>query len=314
MQAVSTSISRLAGATRLSNTRVRRERIITIIAFLLPAALLYCLLVIYPVIQAAHHSFYKWNGLGPLTNFVGLDNYWRILSDDIFHKAIGHNLIFIALSLLTQLPLALFCAILVGRRLRGRSFFRMIYFLPFVLSEVVTGLIWSFIYHPRGGLLNWLLSLVVPMWDPPSWLGTPNLLVVVSIFVVITWKYFGYHMILYVAGLQNIPAEIEEAAQIDGASGWQVIRLIILPLLGPTIRLTVYLAVLGSIQLFDLVWVMTGGGPANASNTMATYLYQFGFLRTQLGYGSSIAVIMFVLCFGFSLIYQQRVMQRDFGE
>ncbi|MCB0082683.1 MAG: sugar ABC transporter permease, partial [Caldilineaceae bacterium] len=123
-----------------------------------------------------------------------------------------------------------------------------------------------------------------------------------------------YHMILYVAGLQNIPAEIEEAAQIDGASGWQVIRQIVLPLLAPTIRLTIYLAVLGSIQLFDLVWVMTQGGPANASNTMATYMYQFGFLRTQLGYGSSIAVIMFVICFSFSLIYQRRVMRQDFGD
>jgi raffinose/stachyose/melibiose transport system permease protein len=189
----------------------------------------------------------------------------------------------------------------------------MIYFLPFVLSEVVTGLIWSFIYHARAGLLNWLLALVFPTWDPPSWLGTPNLLVLLSIFVVITWKYFGYHMILYVAGLQNIPAEIEEAAQIDGASGWQVIRYIIIPLLGPTIRLTVYLSVLGSLQIFDLVWVMTQGGPANASNTMATYMYQFGFLRSQLGYGSSIAVIMFVICFSFSLIYQRQVMRRDFA-
>lgn len=312
MQSVSTSISRLAGARRNQGVRVRRERLITIVIFLLPAAVLYSMLVIYPVFQAAHHGFYKWNGLGPMTNFVGLENYARILSDEIFHQAISHNLIIIALSLLTQLPLALFCAILVGRRMRGRAFFRMIYFLPFVLSEVVTGLIWSFIYHPRGGLLNWILSVTVPSFDPPSWLGTPNMLVLLAIFVVINWKYFGYHMILYVAGLQNIPPEIEEAAQIDGANGWQVIRRIILPLLGPTIRLTIYLSVLGSIQLFDLVWVMTQGGPANASVTMATYLYQFGFLRTQLGYGSSIAVIMFVICFSFSLIYQRRVMRQDF--
>lgn len=314
MQSASTSIARLAGTKQRSAARVRPERWVTIILFLLPAAILYTGLVIYPVIQAAHHGFYKWNGLGPLTNFVGLDNYVRILSDEIFQQAVWHNLVFIGLSLVTQLPLALFCALLVGRGLRGRAFFRMVYFLPFVLSEVVTGLIWSFIYHPRAGLLNWLLSLIVPTWDPPSWLGTPNFLVLAAIFVVITWKYFGYHMILYVAGLQNIPHEIEEAAQIDGASGWQVIRYIILPLLAPTIRLTIYFAVLGSIQLFDLVWVMTQGGPANASNTMATYMYQFGFIRTQLGYGSSIAVIMFVTCFGFSLIYQRQVMRRDFGE
>lgn len=312
MQSISTPIIRPIETTKRNNIHLRRERIITIIVFLLPAAALYSLLVIYPVIQAAHHGFYKWNGLGPLTNFVGLDNYIRILKDDIFQQAISHNVVFIGLSLITQLPLALFCAILVGRHLRGRAFFRMIYFLPFVLSEVVTGLIWSFIYHPRAGLLNSILKIIVPTWDPPSWLGTPNLLVLFCIFIVVTWKYFGYHMILYVAGLQNIPAEVEEAAQIDGASSWQVIRHIIVPLLGPTIRLTIYLSVLGSLQIFDLIWVMTQGGPANSSNTMATYMYQFGFLRTQLGYGSSISVIMFIICFSFSLIYQRRVMNRDF--
>jgi raffinose/stachyose/melibiose transport system permease protein len=314
MQSISRTALRSTGAIRRKGVRVQSGRIITIVVFLLPAAVLYSLLVIFPVIQAAFYGFYKWNGLGPATNYVGLGNYIRILSDEIFQQAIWHNILIIALSLVTQLPLALFCALLVGRYLRGRSFFRMIYFLPFVLSEVVTGLIWSFIYHPRGGLLNSLLKFVVPTWHPPSWLGTPSLLVLFSIFVAINWKYFGYHMILYVAGLQNIPAEIEEAAQIDGASNWQVIRHIIVPLLGPTIRLTVYLAVLGSIQLFDLVWIMTKGGPANVSNTMATYMYQFGFLRSQLGYGSSIAVIMFVICFSFSLIYQRRVLRRDFAE
>jgi raffinose/stachyose/melibiose transport system permease protein len=314
MQSASTSVPRPTSAAARRALRFRPQRAITIVLFLLPAAALYILLVIFPVVQAAFFGFYRWNGLGPATDFVGLGNYMRILSDEIFLGAVSHNLILIVLSLLIQLPLALGCALLVGRGLRGRAYYRMIYFLPFVLSEVVTGLIWSFIYHPRAGLLNWVLSLIVPGWEPPSWLGTPNLLVLSAIFVVITWKYFGYHMILYVAGLQNIPHELEEAAQIDGASAWQVIRYVIIPLLGPTIRLTIYLSVLGSLQIFDLIWVMTQGGPANVSNTMATYMYQFGFLRSQLGYGSSIAVIMFVICFSFSLIYQQRVMRRDLGE
>lgn len=314
MQSVSTSVPRSTAAVRRKRHVFDLERSFIIVAFLLPAAALYTLLVIFPVIQATYFGFYKWNGLGPATDFVGLDNYVRILTDDIFQMAVGHNLLIIALSVLIQLPFSLACALLVHRRLRGRSIFRMIFFLPFVLSEVVTGIIWAFIYHPRAGLLNWVLGVIVPSWEPPSWLGSPNLLVLFCIFVVIIWRYFGYHMILYVAGLQNIPVEVEEAAQIDGASGWQVIRHIIIPLLGPTIRLTIYFAVLGSLQFFDLVWVMTQGGPANASNTMATYMYQFGFLRTQLGYGSSIAVIMFILCFSFSLIYQQRVMQRDFAD
>src|SRR5690606_7781989 len=147
--------------------------------------------------------------------------------------------------------------------------------------------------------------------EPTAWLATPNT-VLYAVFVVIAWKYFGYHMTLYLAGLQNIPTELEEAAQIDGCSRLQALRYITIPLLGSTIRLTIYLSVLGSLQLFDLVWVMTTGGPVGASDTMATYLYKYGFQRFQLGYGSAIAVIMFAICFGFSLIYQRVVMRRDF--
>jgi carbohydrate ABC transporter membrane protein 1, CUT1 family (TC 3.A.1.1.-) len=136
--------------------------------------------------------------------------------------------------------------------------------------------------------------------------------VLYALFIVITWKYFGYHMILYIAGLQNIPAEIEEAAAIDGCSRLQTLRYITLPLLGSTVRLTIYLSVLGSLQLFDLIWVMTTGGPVGASDTMATYLYKYGFQRFQLGYGSAVAVILFLICFGFSLVYQRFAMRSDY--
>jgi len=141
-------------------------------------------------------------------------------------------------------------------------------------------------------------------------LGSTNT-VLYAVFGVITWKFFGYHMILYVAGLQNIPPELEEAAQIDGCNRFQTLRYITIPLLGSTIRLSTFLSILGSLQIFDLIWVMTTGGPVGASDTMATYLYKFGFQRFQLGYGSAIAVIMFLICFGFSLVYQRAVMQRD---
>jgi raffinose/stachyose/melibiose transport system permease protein len=151
----------------------------------------------------------------------------------------------------------------------------------------------------------------MPGAKPTAWLADPDT-VLYALFAVITWKYFGYHMILYLAGLQNIPAELEEAAQIDGCGRWQTVRYITIPLLGSTIRLTIYLAVLGSLQIFDLVWIMTTGGPVGASHTMATYLYHHGFQRFQLGYGSAIAAIMFLICFGFSLVYQRAVMRRDF--
>jgi raffinose/stachyose/melibiose transport system permease protein len=286
-------------------------RIATIAGFLLPAMLIYIGLVLFPVIQAIYYSFFRWNGLGPLQNFINVANYTRAFSDRAFIGALGHNLQILLLSLAIQLPLALGLALLVRGSLRGRAVFRTIFFMPFVLSQVVTGVIWSFIYLPQGGLINALYQMIYPGAVSPAFLANPST-VLYAVFVVITWKFFGFHMILYTAGLQNIPAELEEAARIDGATNWQVLRYVTIPLLGSTVRLTIYLSVLGSLQIFDLIWVMTTGGPVSASDTMATYLYKFGFQRFQLGYGSAIAVIMFLICFGFSLVYQRVVMRRDF--
>jgi raffinose/stachyose/melibiose transport system permease protein len=307
-QTSSRAVQRVTTARR---SRIRWGQIATITGFLLPAAAVYIGLVLLPVVQAIYFSFYRWNGLGPLQNFTGLANYRRALGDDVFVGALGHNLQLVVLSLLIQLPLALGLALLVRGIRHGRALFRTIFFLPFVLSEVVTGVIWNFIYKPEGGLVNTLIQGVAPGFAQTALLANPNT-VLYALFVVITWKFFGYHMILYIAGLQNIPAELEEAAQIDGCGRFQALRYITIPLLGSTIRLTIYLSVLGSLQFFDLIWVMTTGGPVSASDTMATYLYKFGFQRFQLGYGSAIAVIMFVICFGFSLVYQRFAMRRDY--
>ena len=308
MQSSSRAINQGAATRR---PRIRWGQVATIVGFLLPAAIIYSGLVLLPVVQAIYYSFFRWNGLGPLQNFVGLSNYTRLFSDRMFLGALGHNLQLVVLSIAIQLPLALGLALLVRGIMRGRATFRTIFFLPFVLSEVVTGVIWNFIYRPDGGLINVLLQGIIPGMKETALLANPNT-VLYALFGVITWKFFGYHMILYIAGLQNIPAELEEAAQIDGCGKLQTLRYITIPLLGNTIRLTIYLSVLGSLQFFDLIWVMTTGGPVSASDTMATYLYKFGFQRFQLGYGSAIAVIIFLICFSFSLVYQRVAMRRDF--
>lgn len=308
MQRVS---SQSLGQPRVRRTGPRPRQLATIAGFLLPAALIYVGLVLLPVAQAVYYSLFRWNGLGPLQNFAGLTNYARAFGDRAFLGALGHNLQLVVLSLVVQLPLALGLALLVRRGLRGRSIFRMIFFLPFVLSEVITGVIWSFIYRPEGGLINTVLHSIDPEIAPTAWLAHPST-VLYALFVVITWKYFGYHMTLYLAGLQNIPVELEEAAQIDGCNSFQTLRHITIPLLGSTIRLTIYFSVLGALQIFDLIWVMTSGGPVGASDTMATYLYKFGFQRFQLGYGSAIAAVLFLICFGFSLVYQRTMMRNDY--
>lgn len=292
--------------------RRRVEHLPTIIAFLLPSALLYFALVLLPIVQAGYYSLYRWSGLGPMVQFAGLDNYMRVFRDGIFMQALGHNVLLVVLSLTIQLPLALGLALLLSRDLPGRALFRTVFFLPYVLSEVITGVLWSFIFQPQVGLLNTVLLAIWPGATRQAWLGSPQW-VIYALFIVITWKYFGLHLILYLAGLQNIPRELEEAAVIDGARPAQVIRYISIPLLAPTIRLSIFLSVLGALQIFDLVWVMTTGGPVNGSETMVTYIYKFGFQRFAIGYGSAVAVVLFMLCFVFSLLYQRYTARHDYA-
>ncbi|CAN5715284.1 sugar ABC transporter permease [soil metagenome] len=297
----------------LAQMKTRRRkldpgRLLTVIIFLLPTAAVYSLFVLFPLLQAGYYGLYRWKGLGPLTDYVGFDNFSRVYHDEVFRRAFEHNLVILALSVTVQLPLALGLALLVRRGLRGRAFFRTVFFLPYVLSEVVTGVIWSFIYHPQSGL-NSLISSIFPGYKPIGWLGDPDI-VLLSIFVVITWKFLGFHFVLFLAGLQGIPPDLEEAALLDGASTARALKDIVIPLLRPTIVLSAFLSVLGSLQFFDLIWVMTTGGPVNASETMATYMYKFSFQRFALGYGAAVSVVIFVICFGFSILYQGLITRR----
>lgn len=278
--------------------------------FLLPSLILYFVFIFFPVIQAIYYSFFRWNGLGPLTDFAGLANYVTAFKSMTFFSAFLHNLEILGLSLVFQLTLALTLALIIGKRLPGKTFFRTIFFLPYIISEVVAGVIWVYIYEPTGGLFNTALQHVIPGFQAQSWLADPQL-VLISIFLAMTWKYFGLHLVLYVAAIQNIPDEIIEAARVDGASAFQVARLISLPLLSGTIRLSVFISALGSLQYFDLIWIMSSGGPVHASETMATYLYKAGFQSFQMGYGSAVGMIMILVCFVFSLVYQRFIMNRD---
>ena len=294
-----------AGRRRRVSWRTRVE----ICLFAGPALIVYVAFVLLPVALAAYYSLYKWNGIQELTNFVGLANYKRALSDPVFLRSIGHNFFFVIASLVIQGPIAIGVALLLNRPMRGRSVLRMLIFVPYVLSEVIAGVAWLLILQPDGPfdamLDNLGLGGAVQLW-----LANPDI-VIWTMLAVISWKYIGFAIILFLAGLQGIPAELTEAAQIDGASWWQTQRRITLPLLGPTIRIWAFLSIIGSLQLFDVIWIMTGGGPANATSTMATYMINFGFQRSQFGFGSAVAVILFVISFVIALVYQRFVLRRD---
>lgn len=299
--------------TAISRPARRRSglptRWLTIGLFALPALLLYAVFVLLPVLQAMQYSLYKWNGLAPLTEFVGLQNYVTAFGSKGFMTSVGNNLLIVVLSLVIQIPFSLVLAVLLNRRFRGRAIFRLLFFLPYVLSEAVTGIVFSLMLQPHSVVDSSLRSTGLGALVQ-DWLGDSTF-VMITLFVIISWKYFGFHMIIMLAGLQGIPRELEEAAYIDGADRRTAFRYVTLPLLGPTIRVSVFLSMIGALQLFDIVWVMTGGGPVNASSTMAIAMFKAGFRSHQFGYGSALAVILFMCCLVVALLYQRFVLRRD---
>jgi len=298
-----------AGPAPAHRRRSRLRQRIEIALFAGPAFLVYVTFVLVPVALAAVYSFFRWNGLQALTDFIGLENYRRALSDPVFIGAIGHNLFVVGMSLIVQGPIAIGVALLLNRRLRGRTFFRVIIFIPYVLSEVIGAVSFKLLLQPAGPFDSFLHSIGLGSLKQ-LWLADSNVVLWV-LFAVLTWKYVGFAIILFLAGLQGVPAELEEAGRIDGASWWQIQRHITIPLLAPTIRIWAFLSIIGSLQLFDMVWVLTGGGPAGSTTTMATYMVQYGFQRNQLGFGSAVAVILFLISLTFALLYQRFVLRRD---
>jgi raffinose/stachyose/melibiose transport system permease protein len=294
---------------RASARRVLTRRRLELALLLGPALALFVAFVLAPIGIAAYYSLHDWSGFGPISDFVGFDNYQRAFQDEVFRGAISHNLIIAGLSLLIQLPLAIALALLLNRRMRGQGVLRLIVFAPYVLSEAITAVLWLLLLQPDGAVDELLRGVGLGGLVQP-WLADRHI-VLYTMFAVVTWKYIGFGIILLLAGLQGIPPELRDAAAIDGASPWQATRYVVLPLLGPTIRIWIFLSIIGSLQLFDIVWIMTGGGPAGSSATMATYLIDRGFRRYQFGYGSAVAVILFVICFVFALVYQRYALRRD---
>ncbi|MEO8178167.1 MAG: sugar ABC transporter permease [Deltaproteobacteria bacterium] len=281
----------------------------SIVLFTLPALVLFGGLVLLPMLLGVYTSLFKWNGFGGMpSNFVGLSNFVRLLGDEVFLGDLKRGLILVLLSVLVQLPIALGLALLLNQRLRFRGLYRLLFFAPYVLSEVITGILFSMVLSPNGGLVNELLELFGLAGQ--TWLSNPET-VLVALFFVTSWKYFGFHMSLYLAGRQEIPPDLMEAAMMDGAATWQIFRNITLPLLGPTIRISVFLSIIGAIQLFDIVWVLTGGGPIHASETMAVTMFQNGFRRYEVGYASAVSVAIFFISLVFALAYQRFVLRRD---
>ena len=285
-----------------------RGRLPALIIFLPPALLLFTLFVILPMGEAAWYSFYRWNGYGTPTEFVGVRNFEVLFNNAAFSTALINNGLIIVVSLLLQVPLAIWLAVMLGKKIRGVVAFRLIFFLPYVLADVAAGLIWRFVYDGDYGLfaaIAGFLGVATP------YVLADRDLAIYAVLAVVIWKYFGFHMMLFIAGLQSIDKSVMEAAEIDGATGWQKFRYVTLPLLGSTVRLSVFFAIIGSLQLFDLIMPLTGGGPSNSTQTMVTFLYTYGVTRMQVGLGSAVGVVLFVICVTVAFGYKRIFMRND---
>ena len=279
-----------------------RKSLLPLLIFLPPSLILFTLFVVLPMIDAATFSFFNWNGYGPITDFVGFDNYADVLTHRNFGTAIRNSLIVVAVSLAIQLPLAMWCAIALSERSVNINILRVLFFLPYMLAEVAAGLIWKFVYDGNYGLL--------PAIGQATGISMPFVLgdkfwVIPAIMLVITWKYFGFHMMIYIAGLQSIPGEVIEAARLDGVKKWQIVRHIKIPMIRSAIVISVFFAITGALQLFDLIIPLSNGGPSHSSHTVVTFLYQFGILRMKLGFGGAVSVLLFIACVIVALAYRR---------
>jgi len=299
-----------------SGPRQRRRGIgwparLEIAVLLGPAIIIFLTFVIFPVAMAAYYGFYNWKGYGVPTNFIGLKNYVTIFHDGLFLDALKHNATIVVLSLVMQGPAAIGLALLLNKKIRGKSVVRVLIFVPYVVSEVIVGTGWSLMLQTTGAV-NDLLKNIGLGGFAHNWLSDPKI-AIWSLMVIISWKYIGFAVLLFLAGLQGIPEEVFEAASIDGASYWQIQRRITLPLLGPTVRIWAFLSIIGSLQLFDLVYIIWGQYVSSTAgtSTMATYMVTNGRNSGNFGYGNAVAVVLFMISLVIALIYQRFVLRRD---
>ena len=272
---------------------------------------MYGIYVLYGIANTFYYSTLDWSGIGPAANAVkvGFANYRRLFADEYFRHAIGNNLLLVLVSVVFQLGFGMVLALIINTNKKGTRFFRTVYFMPLLLSTVATGILWQLMLDPYSGLFNGILNIFSPD-NRLSWLGSERV-VMFAVLFVICWQYIPQYMILLRAGMSNIPEEIYEAATIDGASPWQQFWRLTLPLLSGTLKTSAVLSIVGSLKYFDLIWIMTGGGPNGYSELMATYMYKKAFNQDQMGYASAIAACMVFISFGVIILFQFMTRTRD---
>ena len=280
----------------------RRQQIAIGYGFVLPAFALYCLFVLYPFLQTFRLSLTDWNGFDPTIEFIGLENYVNLLGDDVFWAALWHNIIWIVLGSIGAIGTGLILAISVYTRPVGFLVYRTVYFLPQVLGPAIVGIIWSLIYAPRRGLLYRIgEALDIPVLQF-GFLGNTNT-ALYAVLLASIWVSIGFFFVIFLAGLQNIETDLLDAARVDGANSYRLFVHIIIPQLSSVITMVIALGMIGSLKVFDIVWNMTAGGPANSSEVLGTYAYTEAFLHNKVGYASALITMTSALALTLSVAF-----------
>jgi len=290
----------------LSSPFRRRVSGISPYLYMLPALLFVCVFLLYPAAYTLYLSLTKWNGLGS-PQYIGFQNYSQVLQDPVFRTSFGNTILWVIGTILFPVSWGLAMSVIINR-VRFEGFFKTIFYLPYAISATSTSVIWAFMLSPTG-FINTVLHLVGLDSVARSWLISPPWHTFMMLMAY-TWQIAGTNMVLFSVGLQAIPTEPIEAAKIDGASAWQTFRLIILPLLRPITTVVITLAVINSFKVFDLIWVMTQGGPYRSSETLVVTMYRESFVLFNLGKGAAIASLLSVIVLAFSALYLRQMFRR----
>ena len=294
------------GASNVGGSKLDRFKPLL---FILPAFIFYIIFVVVPIINTAYYSFFDWNGANPVMKFIGIDNYSKLLTDELFWKALFHNIIWIVCTVAIPVFLGLILAVLLtSKKIKGILLFRVTYFMPTIVSMVVVSIVWSWIYHPDFGKVNTTLSAIGMENFTRSWLGDENT-VLGALVAASSWTYYGFCMVIFMAAIQGIDKTYYEVAMIEGAKPYQTFFRVTIPLLKNTTTLLVLNSLIVSFKVFDIIYIMTKGGPYHSSEVISTYMFTNAFYKNQVGYGAAVALVLalvIALCSAAYLRYAER--------
>lgn len=275
-----------------------RERLYTNIAFLLPAFLLMAIFIVYPILQSFYLSLFRWNGIDPVKEFIGLQNWVNLLGDSVFHNALKNNILIVIGSIIIQLPMGILIAIALTETKWFSRFMKTVFFMPMLMSSVAIGILFNYILDPNFGVIAAFAEMLG--------MASPNLLgdqgaALFTVILIICWQYTPFYMVLFLAAFATVSPDTKEYSQIDGATRLQYYWYIALPIIKSNVFTAMVLSLIGSLKYFDLIYVLTNGGPNHATELMATYMYKTAFTSRQMSYGSTIAMALFVIVMAFSI-------------